>query len=84
MDLYEQKIGKVRIYTQSVDDIYAFTSASSVLGLVNSYDKNHFVGKTAFCIGEKTQQVAEKYGFNTIKSEKATVDSLVDCIVKNK
>ncbi len=84
LDLYEQKIGKVRIYTQSVDDIYAFTSASSVLGLVNSYDENHFVGKTAFCIGEKTQQVAEKYGFNTIKSEKATVDSLVDCIVKNK
>ena len=83
LDIYKKKIKKVRLYRQGKEDIYAFTSSSSVEGLVNSYDKYYFKDRLAYCIGKTTAKTAQKYGFKTIMSENANLDSLIECIVKN-
>ncbi|EFM39300.1 uroporphyrinogen-III C-methyltransferase [[Eubacterium] yurii subsp. margaretiae ATCC 43715] len=82
LDIYSSTIGKVRLYNEEDDDIFVFTSSYGVLGLVESYKKNHFTSKLAFCIGEKTKQTAEKFGFKTLVAEKSTYDELLDLICK--
>lgn len=82
INIYEKKSKKVKIYREKTDDIYVFTSSSSVTGLVNSYEKEHFRGSLAFCIGKQTQKSAEQYGFNTVMSDNATIDELIRCIEK--
>lgn len=59
-------------------DIVTFTSASSVKAFVECFDD--FSHLTAFCIGDMTENEAKKYGFTTKKSEKATIDSMIDGI----
>lgn len=77
-----KKIKKVKIYREKTNDIYVFTSSSSVTGLVNSYEKEHFRGRLAFCIGKQNKKIAEQYGFNTVMSDNATIEELIRCIEK--
>lgn len=83
LDIYKKKSTKVKLYREKKEDIYAFTSSSSVEGLVNSYNEDYFKDRLAYCIGKTTSSTAEKYGFKTIISENANLDSLIDCIVKH-
>lgn len=82
LDIYSSIIGKVRLYNEEDDDIFIFTSSYGVLGLVESFEKNRFTSKLAFCIGEKTKQTAEKYGFKTLVAEKSTYEELLLLIYK--
>ena len=82
LDIYSSTIGKARLYSEESDDIYVFTSSYGVLGLVESYEKNHFTSKLAFCIGEKTKQTAKKYGFKTLVAPNSTYEELLDLICK--
>ena len=82
LDIYSSTIGKARLYSEESDDIYVFTSSYGVLGLVESYEKNHFTSKLAFCIGEKTNQTAKKYGFKTLVAQNSTYEELLDLICK--
>ena len=35
------------------------------------------------CIGKQTRAAAEEYGFKTIMAEKATIDAMCECILKD-
>ena len=62
--------------------IVSFTSVSTVQGFVAALpmeDKSMF---TAACIGEETAAEARKHGFRVVVSERATIESLVECIAK--
>lgn len=62
-------------------DMVTFTSASCVKGFVNSVSENTDLSKVnAICIGEQTANEAKKYNMNIEISNKATIDSMVDCI----
>lgn len=63
-------------------DYVAFTSASTVKGFVHIMKHASFEMVQAICIGEQTAKEARKYGMKVIISEKATIDSLVEAIVK--
>ena len=65
-------------------DYITFTSKSCVEGLVNSTKCIDFKGATAICIGRQTSEAAQKYGFNIIVSEVATINSMVDKIISLK
>ena len=57
-----------------------FTSASTVKGFVSSmgdFDPKSILG---VCIGVQTREEAQKHGIPTIMAEKATMDSLIDCM----
>lgn len=59
-------------------EIVTFTSASCVTSFVKNY--SNYSHLLAFCIGEKTEKEALKYGFSTKISKNATIDSLTERI----
>ena len=63
--------------------LVTFTSASTVRGFVESLpdrDLKHVLG---CCIGPQTQAEAENYGIATVVSQEATMESLLECIVRH-
>lgn len=72
---------KTIIKTMEIDNIedfdyVTFTSASTVLGFVNSVDVDYSKIK-AVCIGEQTEEEAKKYSMKTYTAKEATLDSMV-------
>lgn len=63
-------------------DMAVFTSASTVRGFVSATEGLDYTGVTAACIGKQTAAEAEKYGMTCHISQKASMDSLVELIVK--
>lgn len=59
-------------------DYVTFTSKSCVDGFVKSQRKDNFAGVKALCIGKQTAAEAEKFGFDTVISDKAVIDSMVE------
>lgn len=65
-------------------DYVTFTSASTVNGFVQAIGERDFSIVPAICIGEKTATCARTYGMNVCVSPEATMDSMVETIVKRK
>lgn len=63
-------------------DIFAFTSASTVRGVTERLSKEQYQGMTALCIGEQTAREAQEHGMKTIQAEKATIDSMIEALLK--
>ena len=57
-----------------------FTSASTVRGFVKSLPDTDFSKILGCCIGTQTAVEAEKYGIPVRIAEKATIESLIECI----
>lgn len=60
--------------------IVTFTSASTVRGFVKSLPDTDFSEILGCCIGKQTAAEAEKYGIPVRIAEKATMESLIECI----
>ena len=60
--------------------IVTFTSASTVRGFVRSLPDTDFSRILGCCIGKQTAAEAEKYGIPTRVAQKATMESLIECI----
>lgn len=67
-------------YDESVD-YAAFTSASTVRGFIKMNREADFTKVKAICIGEQTAAQARAFGMETFVSEKATMDSMVECLL---
>lgn len=63
-------------------DFVTFTSKSCVDGFVKTQKREDFAGTKALCIGRQTAEEAEKYGFDCVISEVATVDSMIEKAVE--
>jgi uroporphyrinogen III methyltransferase/synthase len=63
-------------------DYAAFTSASTVGGFVNALPELDFTQITAVCIGEETAKAAKRQGMKCILADKATLDGIVEVIMK--
>ncbi len=59
-------------------DYVTFTSKSCVNGFVNTQKRKDFSGVKALCIGTQTASEAAKFGFDTVISDIATIDSMVE------
>ena len=71
------------IRTGSIDCV-VFTSASTVKGFVESTELADYSGVVAACIGKQTKAAADAYGMQTYVAEKATIEALIDLVVKIK
>ena len=60
--------------------IVTFTSASTVRGFVKSLPETNYSKVIGCCIGRQTAAEAEQYGIPVRIAEKATMDSLIECI----
>ena len=60
--------------------IVTFTSASTVRGFVRSLPDTDYSRIIGCCIGKQTAAEAEKYGIPVKIAEKATMESLIECI----
>lgn len=60
--------------------VVTFTSASTVHGFVKSLPDSDFSRMIGCCIGAQTALEAEKYGIPCRVAEKATMESLIECI----
>ena len=63
-------------------DLVTFTSASTVKGFVSSVGEMDFSAIKGACIGEQTAAEARKHGIPTMVAERATMDALVNIIIK--
>ncbi len=63
-------------------DYVVFTSASTVRGFVAAADGADFAAVKAVCIGKQTKAAADAYGMQTWMAQQATIDSLLECLVK--
>ena len=61
-----------------------FTSASTVKGFAEGVKGLDFTKVKAACIGRQTKAAAEALGMKTYMAEKATIDSLVELVVRMK
>lgn len=73
--LDEQKLFEPGAVTLAV-----FTSASTVRGFLAAVPGLNMGEITAVCIGRQTEAEARKAGMKTIVSEKATLESLAECV----
>ena len=60
--------------------LVTFTSASTVRGFVESLPGADLSRVLGCCIGAQTAAEAKKYGSAVVTAEKATMDSLIECI----
>ena len=60
--------------------IVTFTSASTVRGFARSLPDADYSNIIGCCIGRQTAAEAEQYGIPVRIAEKATMDSLIECI----
>ena len=63
-------------------DCAVFTSASTVRGFVEATPGLDYTNVTAACIGKQTKAAADTYGMKTYMAEKATIDSVVELVIK--
>lgn len=47
-------------------------------GFVNTQKRKDFTGIRALCIGKQTAAEAAKFGFDTVISDTATIDSMIE------
>ena len=82
--VYESaQAGILRAMTQAGElDLVTFTSASTVKGFVSSVGELDFSGMTGICIGAQTAAEAARYGIPTLVAKQATIDALVETILK--
>ena len=66
------------IYDLESWDYVTFTSKSCVDGFVNTQKRKDFAGIRALCIGKQTAAEAAKFGFDTVISDTATIDSMIE------
>lgn len=70
---------------ENMIDAVLFTSVSTVQGFVRTYGKTEQqLQIPAVCIGRKTEEEAKKYGMQTVVSEEATIDSMVELLLNGK
>ncbi len=63
-------------------DIFAFTSASTVRGVTERIPKEQYHGMTALCIGEQTAHEAQAHGMKTIQAAESTIDGMIDALLR--
>lgn len=63
-------------------DIVTFTSASTVRGFAEAVGVSDYTGFTALCIGEQTAVQAKAYGMEVKVAKKATIDSMIACLLE--
>lgn len=63
-------------------DFAVFTSASTVKGFTAGIGDMDYSGVKAVCIGKQTEAAAKAFGMKTFTAEKATLESLTDCVEK--
>lgn len=62
-------------------DYIMFTSASCVKAFVACLTDMDYTKMKAICIGEQTAAMAEKYGMQIQVAKRATIESMVECLV---
>lgn len=63
-------------------DAVTFTSASTVRGFVEAVGAMDYTKFTALCIGKQTAAQAEAYGMQVKVAKKATIDSMIACLLE--
>lgn len=63
-------------------DCVTFTSASTVKGFVKSFPDLDFSTIRAVCIGHKTKEEAEWYGFLAVAARETTVEAVIEKILE--
>ena len=61
-------------------DYAVFTSASTVRGFARAVEGLDFSRVKAVCIGKQTKAAADALGMETYMADKATMESVVDCV----
>ena len=63
-------------------DYVMFTSASTVRGFAKALGDIDYSKVKAVCIGKQTKAAADAYGMQTWMAETASIDSLIDCLIR--
>lgn len=78
----QQLVDEVKRFTDEQIDCAVFTSASTVRGFVEATAGLDYSKVKAACIGKQTKAACDALGMQTWMAKKATIDSVVDLVVK--
>ncbi len=83
---YEKQeiIDEKKEFEQGGIDCAVFTSASTVRGFAAACPDLDYTKVTAACIGKQTKAAADSYGMETYMAEKATIDSVLELVIRLK
>ena len=83
---YEKQeiIDEKKEFEQGGIDCAVFTSASTVRGFAAACPDLDYTKVTAACIGKQTKAAADSYGMKTYMAEKATIDSVLELVIRLK
>ena len=84
VDAAQDLVDEAALFESGRLDCAVFTSASTVRGFVSRNPGLDLSLVRAACIGKQTRACAEGYGMKTFMSEKATMDSLTELVVRMK
>lgn len=77
----EEETGQLVKFEDDVDMV-AFTSGSTVRSFIKTNPDLDYSQIKAVCIGEKTAEEARKVGMQVSVSDQATIDSLVEAVIR--
>ena len=77
----QQIIDQKEEFMQGNIDYVVFTSASTVKAFNEVVEGLDMSLVTAICIGKQTKAEADKLGMKTYMAKKATIDSVVECVI---
>lgn len=81
--IYGEECSQIREgMEQGEIDAVTFTSASTVKGFVEAMGDMDYTSCKAVCIGRQTAAEAAKYGMRLMISEEASIDSMVELLMK--
>ena len=80
----QEIIDEKKEFEQGGIDCAVFTSASTVRGFAAACPDLDYTKVTAACIGKQTKAAADSYGMKTYMAEKATIDSVLELVIRLK
>ena len=80
----QEIIDEKKEFEQGGIDCAVFTSASTVRGFAAACPDLDYTKVTAACIGKQTKAAADFYGMKTYMAEKATIDSVLELVIRLK
>lgn len=82
IESYDKTFRKLPFNKPLQNELFVFTSPSTVEGVLLSFSKEELEGKSAVCIGKKTAAYAEKTGFKTFIPDEIGTNGILKEILK--
>lgn len=77
IESYDKTFRKLKFFSSLTEELFVFTSPSTVEGTLLSFSKEELIEKSAVCIGEKTAAAAREAGFSCFIPDETSTKGII-------